>query len=463
ADELCQDLRRQLREQAQRTDRLGQLEGADKIADELRRELETKQSAIVSLRSEISGLRDDIRRSEDDRQVQSKKIEALEDEVEVLQATLDEESEDASQRLRQADELCQDLRRQLREQAQRTDRLGQLEGADKVAEALRQQLEQAKQNLRDAEQECEDADRVAEMLRQELEEIKQSLHDAEQECEELNQKIDGASRQESREVTQANQATEDLKRQLLRAQKESKKAELLCEDLRAQLDAAKQEPNYVRQKLDRARRERAEYQASAEKLQFRNERLEKAVQEALAWIQAKNAEKPNSVAPGPIKQAAVATFRYGDVVMDVIDRNVHDEVIRTADEAQRRHKKEIRGMALQMEWMQARWKRESRLRNDGAFAKTFLQLQLDIADGCNKAQLRRLNRIHQDLGIKSPAELLVKRQKDRKAVNKLKVCVSVVRAMVRMQADARKWGEHEKTRLRLDAAWEEQKQKQVLC
>ncbi|KAI0467306.1 hypothetical protein F4859DRAFT_274454 [Xylaria cf. heliscus] len=441
-----------------------------RLADDLRRELETKQSTLASLRNEVSDLRDKLRHSETERQTQSEKIEALEDKVEVLQATLDEESEDASQRLRQADELCQDLRRQLRDNIQRTNRLTQLEGTDKVAEALRQDLEQTKQQLHEVEQECEDADTVVEMLKQQLEETKQSLHDAEQECEELKRKIDGASRQESKEVTHANQATEDLKRQLLRAQKESKKAELLCEDLRAQLSAARQELDYanplckeLRQKLDRARRERAEYQASAKELQFDCDRLKKDAQETLAWIQARNAEKPSFVAPRPIKQAAMATFRYGDVVMDVVDQKDHEAVIRAADSAQRRHKKEIRGMELQILWMQARWERESKLRNNGASAKKYLQLQLEIADACNKAQLRRLDGIHQKLGLKSPAELVsLKRQKDRKPLNKLRVFVTVIRAVARMRVDAQKWGEHEKTRLRLDAAWEEKKQQQLL-
>ncbi|KAI0799322.1 hypothetical protein GGR55DRAFT_669782 [Xylaria sp. FL0064] len=416
--------------------------------DGLQRDLEAQQSTVLSLRNEISMLRDSLRQKELDYQDQAEKIEALEDEVEVLQATLDEESEDANQRLREADELCQDLRHQLelskREHVSRVDRLGQLEGADELAENLGRQLAETKQKLRDTEQECRD----------------------------LKRKVDGTSRQQSREVAQATQATEDLQRQHQRAQRESKKAKLLCEDLRSQLDAAKQDLDYanslskeLRQKLDRARSERATYQASAEKLQVDCDRLKKGAQEALAWIQAKNAEKTGSYAPGPIKKATMATFRYGDVVMDVVDQKDHEAVIRAADSAQRRHEKEIRGMAMQLDWMQARWERESKLRNDGAFAKKFLQLRLDIADACNKADLRILGRIHQDLGLKSPSELLAKKQKNRKPLNKLKVFVAVVRAVARMRVEARKWGEHEKTRLRLVAAWEEQKQKekQAVC
>ncbi|TGJ78307.1 hypothetical protein E0Z10_g10458 [Xylaria hypoxylon] len=394
-------------------EREDEIHGLKTMLERMEEKWKTAAKRVAEL-EENGRSREELQQGDIDRQEQAEKIEALEDEIEVLQATLDEESEDASQRLREADELCQDLKRQLelskREQGSRVDRLV------------------------------------------------------------FKRKVDSSSRQQSREVTQANQATEDLKRQLLQAQKECKKAKLVCEDLRSQLDTARQDLDYanplckeLRQKLDRARSERATYQASAEKLQVDCERLKKGAQEALAWIQARNAEKPSSAAPGPIKKAAMATFRYGDVVMDVVDQKDHEAVIRAADSAQRRHEKELRGMVLQMEWMQARWERESKLRNDGAFAKKFLQLRLDIADACNKADLRILNRIHQDLGIKPSSELLSKRQKNRKPLNKLKVFVAVIRAVARMRIDARNWAQHEKTRLRLVAAWEEKKQKEVVC
>lgn len=413
--------------------------------EDLRRDLEARQSTLTNLHDEISALREDLLQSESDRQVQAEKIEALEDEVEVLQATLDDESEEASQRLREANELCQDLERQLalskgdkvqqthrqdqsekikaledkietlqatlesesedanrrlrradelrrdlerqlelssREKVQQTDRLGQLEDADSLAEQARQKLEETRREL--------------EETKQELEETKQDLQDAEQECEELKAKVDIASRQGSKAATQASRASEDLERQLLRAQKDAKKAKLLSDDLRSQLDVARRDLDYaaplcqeLRQKLDRARSERAAYQASVAKLEVDCERLKKGAQDALAWIQAKNAEQgreheqPTLLIPGPagpIKKATATTFRYGDMVRDVVDQKDHEAVIRAANSAQRRHEKEIRGMALQMEWMQARWERESKLRNDGAFAKKFLQLRLDIAD-----------------------------------------------------------------------------------
>lgn len=83
----------------------------------------------------------------------------------------------------------------------------------------------------------------------------------------------------------------------------------------------------------------------------------------------------------------------------------------------------------------------------------------------NKAQLRDLNQIHKNLGLKSPAELLTEKQKNRKPVNKLKVFVGVIRAVARMRLYAKSWNEHEKTRKRLVAAYDDlnQKQMQVLC
>jgi hypothetical protein len=47
-----------------------------------------------------------------------------------------------------------------------------------------------------------------------------------------------------------------------------------------------------------------------------------------------------------------------------------------------------------------------------------------------------------------------------KPLNKLKVFVGVIRAVARMRIDARKWSEHEKTRMRLVEAWEVQKKYQ---
>ena len=57
-----------------------------------------------------------------------------------------------------------------------------------------------------------------------------------------------------------------------------------------------------------------------------------------------------------------------------------ESVVRAADGAEEKHRKELRGMVMQMDWMQARWEREAAMRSDAAYAKKFIQLQLDIAN-----------------------------------------------------------------------------------
>ncbi|KAI0517746.1 hypothetical protein F5B22DRAFT_602196 [Xylaria bambusicola] len=368
----------------------------------LERDFESQQSTLSKLHREISTLQDELLQRELESNEQAEKIEALEDEVEVLQATLDEESEDASKRLREADELCQELRRQLelakRDQVSRVDRLDQLEEANKVVISLSQQLDTARKDLDTTRKELDYGKANNKELRQTLDRLRKE-----------------------RDTYKTSVA----------------KLEAGCET------------------LDRIRKERDAYRASAAKLEVDCERLKKGAQDALAWIQARNAENLISPRSGPTKTAHI---QYGDFQMDIVDKEDHEAVIRAADLAQRRHEKELRGMNLQIEWIKALWERESKLRHDGAFAKKYLQLRLDIADACNKADLRVLNQIHRELGLKSTKELLLQRQKNHKPPNKLKVFVAVIKAVARMRVEAQKWAAHKKTRQRLVAQIEKQKQ-----
>lgn len=98
----------------------------------------------------------------------------------------------------------------------------------------------------------------------------------------------------------------------------------------------------LRRKLERTRSERAAYRVSAEKL-----------------------------------QREVAGLRRGTGLVEA--ETALETVVRAADGAEVRHRKEVRGMVMQMDWMQARWEREASMRTDAAYAKKFIQLQLDIA------------------------------------------------------------------------------------
>ncbi|KAK4184453.1 hypothetical protein QBC35DRAFT_505917 [Podospora australis] len=82
--------------------------------EQLRQDLNARQAMLEDLRNELSAVKDDLRQSQRDYQTQHEKVEALEDEVEVLQATIDEESEKARHELQQSQQECDRLKQQLR-------------------------------------------------------------------------------------------------------------------------------------------------------------------------------------------------------------------------------------------------------------------------------------------------------------------------------------------------------------
>lgn len=106
----------------------------------------------------------------------------------------------------------------------------------------------------------------------------------------------------------------------------------------------------LRRKLERARSERATYRSNSDKLHRQIQRLQTGVEHRR--LVAANGEAEHAL----------------------------ETVVRAADSAQERHSKEVRGMVMQMEWMQKRWEREASLRCDAAFAKNFVQLQLNVAN-----------------------------------------------------------------------------------
>ncbi|OBT54393.1 hypothetical protein VE04_05870 [Pseudogymnoascus sp. 24MN13] len=60
-------------------------------------------------------------------------------------------------------------------------------------------------------------------------------------------------------------------------------------------------------------------------------------------------------------------------------------------EAERQgHAKELRGLAMQIEWLRARCRREEGLRADAAYAKRFMLLQVELFGACNQADLQIL-------------------------------------------------------------------------
>ncbi|KKY30437.1 putative tropomyosin-1 alpha chain [Diaporthe ampelina] len=253
----------------------------------------------------------------------------------------------------------------------------------------------------------------------------------------------------------------------------------------------------LRVKLDRARSERAQYRSDVEKLQRDMKHLKKGKDEAEKTAEAAKAAaavararatvssvSSSSRWKGKAKEGSEPVLRAvepeegddedsaaeaanDDNAARVIhfrddnDTQVHtDAIVRAAEAAEHRHVKQMRGMTMQMEWMQARWERELRMRDDAAFAKKYLQLELSARDTCNQADLLKLEGVFKQLGMKERPYSHVAAHKERTSAKRpftLKRLAIALRFIAKLRIAAREWQKHEKTRKMLADKWESYK------
>ncbi|TDZ28984.1 Spindle pole body protein pcp1 [Colletotrichum spinosum] len=337
-----------------------------------------------------------------------------------------------------------------------------ISGKSEVSE-LRHQLSSAQQSIHQFKSKARDAERRATQLERdfqaqldELEDqklsLEQALEDAQRESEEagalhekavrrLKQKLDRAEHDRQtlshnrRDIdSMSSSKRRDLQDTLRRTHTESNALEHDVIQQQETIDALIIAEGSLRRKLERARSERAAYRLTAEKLQ-------RDIRELKAAAMSEVKDQRN--------------VRFIDDRMRETDEAL-ETVIRAAESADAKHTKELRGMTLQMEWMQARWKREVSLRADAAYAKKFLQLELDIANACNNAQLRELEQIRCEvLGsrrtLSSPPSSAVSKQRGAATSGRptLRTVATMARFIARMKISAREWSKHEATRRRL--------------
>ncbi|KAF2993279.1 hypothetical protein E8E14_000293 [Neopestalotiopsis sp. 37M] len=383
-----------------------------------------------------------------------------------------------------ANKSLQDMRRQLRDAERSASK--NYPGQDDVVRELQAQLEDLEDEKIALEYEAADSQNA-------MAELKSQHERAIRKLEHQIYKLQNSTSSRRTGTADDNDILEPNERHELRAMLRESQAEVqaLEHDIRQQASSIKSyesAQSAMRQKLERARNERANYKSRMLKLEDDCQRLADGAQSAISWIEthkssssASTMAAPTSAAYAAAKEIAAAhrtsiRSASGNLVLDVVDQADHEAVIRAADEAARRHEKELRGLAMQMRWMQARWEREAKLRTDAAFAKKFLELRLNVAEACNQADLRILSQIHKQLGIKSPEQLLHSHKThtsskssvfnvrgsptQTRAQRNLRVFASAVRAVARMRISAKAWSKHEKTRKRLEVAWEETKKRE---
>ncbi|CAN8105021.1 unnamed protein product [Discula destructiva] len=157
---------------------------------------------------------------------------------------------------------------------------------------------------------------------------------------------------------------------------------------------------------------------------------------------------------------------------DENDTQMHtDTIVRAAEMAERQHLKQMRSMAVQMEWMQARWERELRMRDDAAYAKQFLVSQMNMKDRVNEHDLLRLETMTKQLRLKhqiSFPSLALPTNTQGSGANTvtpaqaLKRAATAVRFIVRLRIAAREWRKQEELRKVLVSRWDEYEKRGML-
>ncbi|KAG5926137.1 hypothetical protein E4U42_003601 [Claviceps africana] len=340
------------------------------------------------------------------------------------------------------------------------------DAAEEVAE-LENKLSETQRALDDLRSQSANAELEAS---QRLDDLLGQLHDAEDQRLVLEEVLEEAREQADEAAAHHEEALRRLKHKLHKAERERDAAiasrtetskqgkhlrksqaeiENLESDVRQQqevIDRLAATEAALRRKLERARSERAAFRLSAEKLQ----RDMQLLQTQSAHGRAVFHDGHDPVASSLRRDKSRAP-----------NDDALDTVVRAAENAEDRHKKEVKGMVTQMEWMQARWEREAVLRSDVAFAKKFVQLQLDVANACNKAQLRELEHIRKNL-LQSNKPLALPLASQLVALDKTKPSsirpfLTMARFIARMRISSRTWAGQEQVRRRLVAARDEQR------
>ncbi|KAF4957312.1 hypothetical protein FGADI_3216 [Fusarium gaditjirri] len=336
-------------------------------------------------------------------------------------------------------------------------------GKSEVTE-LRSRLSAAQKSIQDLRSKNRDAERRAMQLSQDFQ---RQLNDLEDQKIVLEEVLEEARAQAEETAAQHERALRRMKHQLDKAERErnalatvqpdlskhdrqlrKNKAEMenLEHDVLQQqelIESLAASEASLRRKLERARSERAAFRMSAEKLHKDLERIKSTA------VAARNGGSDRRSAVD--RKALDTTIEGADQALET--------VIRAAESADERHRKELRGMMMQMEWMQARFQREASLRADAAYAKKFLQLQLDVANACNKAQLRELEDIRTNLLGNKKALSLPSHTAAAPSNTKptLKTFLVMARFIARARLSANNWAKQEVVRRKLVVATEEQR------
>jgi hypothetical protein len=174
----------------------------------------------------------------------------------------------------------------------------------------------------------------------------------------------------------------------------------------------------LRTQLRRTEKERTTYRERSVQLSDDLERIEREFKKAEDRWEAERRQLTQGV-----RFANMSVSQHGDEASALVRAAELDR-----EELSQRHTKELRGLAMQIEWLRARCRREEMLRSDAAFAKRFVLMQVELYGACNQADLALLAQ----MGITPDRTVMPKPPTIKKAG-------LVVIAMLRMKRGAAQW------------------------
>lgn len=236
--------------------------------DDLQQDLEARQTMLEDLRRELSTVRDELRQARLDHQTEVDKVEGLEDEIEVLQTTLDEESERAAEELEQARIECDDLKQQLKtlQAAVADSTRKQTSVSQEVAKHNAEHLERLKAQLAESTAKFTKATKEKQTLQDQLasldidmHSLRASLAEAKAERDELEGEVRLAKLQGAdtikidQERVELRTAKTKLDNEVRRLREENKSLAVRFTEVEAQLEQANQHDNDDTFRLDQER------------------------------------------------------------------------------------------------------------------------------------------------------------------------------------------------------------------
>ncbi|RQM07594.1 hypothetical protein DH86_00002040, partial [Scytalidium sp. 3C] len=215
----------------------------------------------------------------------------------------------------------------------------------------------------------------------------------------------------------------DLHEMLRDTQIQAESLELAVKERDAVIASVTASEAELRSQLKRIREERALQRSRAVSANAQLEELERKMKKAKeTW----NAEK----------KALSRGVRFPNTSLSVHDESGIQTLRKENEELERRHTKELRGLAMQIEWLRSKCRREEELRADAAYAKR------------NKADLQLL----QQMGI-TPDTTFHQRRRSLRSV------VFMITATVRMRKGAENWAKSRKIHEKLVSSLEVMRRK----